>query len=92
MRGHRGIFHRFPGVFLAAHWLKVHFEEVRTSHGLPGCRRIPCCPPLLDDDFFWNVVEADSDEFWLLEWGHEVEVGDVHCHESCIWCGDDAVE
>jgi hypothetical protein len=27
-----------------------------------------------------------------MKWCHEVEVGNVHYHESCILRGDDAIE
>ncbi len=27
-----------------------------------------------------------------MKWCHEVEVGNIHCHESCILHGDDTIE
>ncbi len=42
-------------------------------------------------DFLGDVAEIDVYVLGLFEWCHEVEVGDVHCHEAGALSRDDAV-
>ena len=44
------------------------------------------------DDFIGDVADAHADEFWAVKRGVEVEVGNVHGHESRPRSGDNAVE
>ncbi len=44
------------------------------------------------DDFIRDITYFDSDEFGAMKRFHEVEVGNVHCHESCPLRGDDTIE
>jgi hypothetical protein len=40
-----------------------------------------------------DVTQLDSNEFSMMQRCHEVEVGDVYCHEPhTLLCGDDTVE
>ena len=47
---------------------------------------------IFDYDFVRDVTQFHPNEFRLVQRCHEVKVGDVHCHEVCAFCGDDAVE
>ena len=38
------------------------------------------------DDFLWDIGDLHADIFWSFERSHEIEVGNVHCHEFCTWC------
>ena len=38
------------------------------------------------------MIDADANVLWSFEWGHEVKVGDVHCHELGVSCGDYTIE
>ncbi len=42
--------------------------------------------------FSRDITNLDLDEFGTMKRCHEVEVGNVHCHESCPLCGDDTIE
>ncbi len=43
------------------------------------------------DNFIGDITYLDSDEFGTMKRCHEVEVGNVHCHESCPLRGDDTI-
>ncbi len=47
---------------------------------------------VFSDDFIGDITYLDLDEFGTLKRCHEVEVGNVHCHESCTPRGDDTIE
>jgi hypothetical protein len=47
---------------------------------------------VFSDDFIGDITYLDSDEFGMMKRCHEVEVGNVHCHESCPLRGDDTIE
>jgi hypothetical protein len=45
------------------------------------------------NDLIGDVTQLDLNEFSMMQKCHEVEVGDVYCHEShTLLCGDDTVE
>ena len=47
---------------------------------------------VLLDYLIGHVGQFHFDVFGPFEWFHEVEVGDVHCHELGSFGRDDAVE
>lgn len=47
---------------------------------------------ILSADFLGDVTEPEAEVFHLWEWGHEVEIGDVHGHELGPFGGDDTVD
>ncbi len=47
---------------------------------------------VFSDDFIGEIIYLDSDEFDTMKRCHEVEVGNVHCHELCPPHGDDTIE
>ncbi len=47
---------------------------------------------VFSDDFIGDITYLDSDEFSTMKRCHEVEVGNVHCHELCPLHGDDTIE
>ncbi len=47
---------------------------------------------VFSDDFIRVITLLDLDEFGTMQRCHEVEVGNVHFHESCTLFGDDTIE
>ncbi len=47
---------------------------------------------VFSDDFIRDITYLDLDEIGTMKWCHEVEVGNVHCHELCPLRGDDTIE
>ncbi len=47
---------------------------------------------VFSDDFIGDITYLDLDESGTMKRWHEVEVGNVHCHESCPLRGDDTIE
>ena len=43
-------------------------------------------------DSFGDLVDWDPHVFVALHWCVQVEVFNIESAESCVWCGDDAVE
>ena len=46
----------------------------------------------IKDDFFRCHVDAEAHALVVLEVSIKALDADVHCHEFCTRCGDDAVE
>ncbi len=47
---------------------------------------------IFSDDFIGDITLLDWDEFGMMQRCHEVEVGNVYCHELCtFFCGDDTI-
>jgi hypothetical protein len=44
------------------------------------------------DDFIRDITLLDLNEFGTMQRCHEVEVGNVNCHELRTPCGDDTIE
>ncbi len=47
---------------------------------------------VFSDDFIRDITYLDLGKFGTMKRCHEVEVGNVNCHESCPLCGDDTIE
>ncbi len=47
---------------------------------------------VFSDDFIGDITQLDLNEFGMMQRCHEVEDGNVHCHESCTLGGDDTIE
>ena len=44
------------------------------------------------DDFVRDQVETETHVFVVFHWSHEVEVGEIHAIETCMWSRDGRVD
>jgi hypothetical protein len=47
---------------------------------------------VFSDDFIGDITYLDLNEFGMMKRCHEVEVGNINCHESCPLHRDDTIE